>query len=189
MKMLDAEFQLINQRLADNFGSTADKPNFRLVWADDEKELRVTLYQESGLQLLYPEVRMMRKYPDIRERYVLERLIENFEPSVLEDGKPIAVLIHQAIWTFEILNRNRQRVGVVPSYDACKFVVATVLNAIEHTGYVKYKESGLTEEEQEQRIRDLQEELFGNESTITDALSLKQGVGYGPGSQPNKDRR
>lgn len=186
MKMPNAEHQLINHRLADTFGNTADMPNFRLVWSDDERERRGTLYTEEGFQLLYPEVREMRKYPDIRERYVLESLIENYDPDQIEDGKPVAVLIYQPIWTFEIFDNQRNRIGVIPSYAACRFIIEIVLNNIAQAGnYVKYKETGLSEEEQREKIDKLQQELFGNESTITDALSLRQGVAYGAGSQPN----
>jgi hypothetical protein len=188
-KLPNGVFNQINQRLKDNFGNTEDKANYRLVWADDEKERRTTLFTKDGLQLLYPEVKEMRKYPDIRERYVLERLIENYDFENLEDGKPVARLIYQAIWNFEVVDGNAQRIGIAPNYGACKFIVETVLNAIEHPGAtVKYKEDGLTQEAHEQRISELQQELFGDETAISDALGRRQGVAYGPGSSPNSSK-
>lgn len=178
-------FNQINQRLADNFGNIEGKANFRLVWADNEREKRTTLFTEEGLQLLFPEVREMRKYPDIRERYVLERLIENLNFEELEDGKPVTQLIYQAIWNFEVYDSEKNRIGVCPNYAACKFIVETVMNAIEHPGAtVKYTED-ISPEAKEHRVKQLEIELFGDESAITDALSLRQGVAYGPGSSPN----
>lgn len=188
-KMDKGDFNLINRRLADMFGMTENRANFRLVWADDEKERRTTLFTREGMQLLFPEVREMRKYPDIRERYVLEQLIVNTTFEEKEDGKPVEELVYMAMWNFEIYDSNRNPIGIVPNYGACKFIIETVLNAIEHPGAtVKYKED-TSEEAQRSRINELQGELFGDESAITDALSIRQGVGYGPGSQPNSSQK
>lgn len=188
------EFNLINLRLADNYGKTEDKPNFRLVWADDERELRATNFTPEGLQLLHTEVREMAKYPDIKERYVLESLVENFNFDKIEDGKPVSVLVYQAIWTWEVFNDRRERIYIAPSYGACKFVVETVLNAVANAGNYsnKYKDPDAdpreAAENKEQRLKGLEEELFGNESLITDSLSLRKGVAYGQGSSPNSSK-
>lgn len=188
-KLPNYNFEEINRHLRELYGVTEDKANFRLVWADDQRELRWTNYTPEGLQLLNPVVREMRKYPDIRERYVLERLIANM--TFDEDGGNASEkLMYQPIWTFEVFNERKEKVGICPNEGACRFVIETVLNAIANPGvYTKYKDPELkpdqAKEIREARINQMQEELFGNESGITDALSLRQGVAYGPGSSPN----
>ena len=133
----------------------------------------------------------MRKYPDIRERYVLEWLQVNLNFDKLEDGKPVEELIYSPCWTFEVLNDQREKCFIAPNYGACKFVIETVLNAIAQAGNytAKYKDPEFNSEaalaEKEKRVEGLMLDLFGDESAITDALSIRAGVAYGQGSSPN----
>ena len=189
-KLPELEFNRINRSLRELYSVTEDKSNFRLVWADDERQIRWTKYTPEGLELLFPVAREIKKYPDMKERYVLERLtaIPDFENE--KDGKPVEELIYQAIWTWELFNDRREKIYIAPNLGACRFVVETVLNAIANPGvYTKYKDPELSpsqeKEVRENRINELEKELFGDESAITDALSLRQGVAYGPGSSPN----
>jgi len=66
----------LNQRLIDHFGLDTDstKPMFRIVWADDQLEKRMMDTLDSGIQLLYPVVREVKKYSYLREVWVLESL-------------------------------------------------------------------------------------------------------------------
>lgn len=184
------EFRLINRKLKDNYGNTNDLAHFRLVWSDDETQLRSTNFTVEGLQLMYPEVRLMRKYPDIHERYVLEWLQVNLNFDKLEDGKPVEELVYGPCWTFEVLNDRKEKCFIAPNYGACKFVAEIIMNNVSQAGnYTKYEDpdinSDIAKELKEERIKELQKDLFGDESSITDALSLRQGVAYGPGSSPN----
>ena len=48
---------------------------FRITWANDETEMRLVGELDNGIQLLYPEVREVKKYPYLKDFYVLERLV------------------------------------------------------------------------------------------------------------------
>jgi hypothetical protein len=187
-KLPDEDFKLINRYLKDYYGHTEDNANYRLVWADDERQIRLTKYTPEGLEMLYPEAREMPKYLDIKERYVLERLI--VIPEFGENDIVNETLTYQAIWTFEKFDDRRNKIFVLPNFGACKFIVEIVLENMRTAGSsVRYRDPDSDPDEaienKRARLQHLQEELFGDESTITDALSLRQGVGYGQGSSPN----
>ena len=48
---------------------------FRIVWANDETEKRLVSESDLGYQLLYPVVQEVKKYPYLKDLYVLERLV------------------------------------------------------------------------------------------------------------------
>ena len=48
---------------------------FRIVWANDETEIRLMATLDSGIEMLYPAVREVKKYPYLKDLYVLERLV------------------------------------------------------------------------------------------------------------------
>ncbi len=175
-----ADLLLINRYLKDNYGSTGDEANFRLVWSDDQFEKRLVDYV-AGIHLTVPEVREVRKYNYIQQKYVLEKLTVIHQSTEL-----LTQLSYEPIWTFETNNHEY----IMPNYGACKFVVDSLLEAMRiNKYYTRYKEPNSTSEEfkeaERARLDALKEELFGNESDITDALSVGEGVAFGQSSSPH----
>jgi hypothetical protein len=158
----------INQKLIDHYGldTSTGRPMFRVVWANDELEKRLMDYTDNGVQLLFPVVREVKKYPYLVDMYVLERLV--VVPEINQKELPTQKLSYEPIWTFCDVNRN----PLPPRWDASKLVVDVLYAALGKKSLRKYVEP----DEDEARIDRLQEELFGNESEVTDALAYKEGV-------------
>src|SRR5262245_31149745 len=96
--------ETINRRLHDLYGETESQgerlPNFRIVWSEDQFEMRKTDYTDSGFRLLHPEVRKLPKYRQwITKKHVLERL--TVVPFVNEHDLPDSKLSYEPIWVFE----------------------------------------------------------------------------------------
>jgi hypothetical protein len=164
----------LNQRLIDEFGSDSDtnRPIFRIVWADDEIEKRLTDCLDNGVALLYPIVMEMKKYPYLKDTYVLERLV-----AVPEENKRELLAIklsYEPIWAYRDDDDN----PLPPIWSATKFIIDTLYAAIGKKSLAKYvdSEKNTTPEGREQRIIELQEELFGDETETTDALRYKEGI-------------
>lgn len=169
--------EVINQRLLDQFGRFEDgRPNWRVVWSDDQLEKRIVTHTPEGFILPNPEVREVRKYSYIIARYVLEKLV----PVPQVDGNDlITKTSYEPIWTFEDSHGN----ALAPIYDAITLLIKVVSENIYRAGRnVPYKTPegmGNTAEECKARAEKLYEELYGNDSPITDALHLDSAVGYG----------
>jgi hypothetical protein len=58
--------------------------------ANDETEKRLMRHMDSGIELLYPAVREVKKYPYLKDLYVLERLV--VVPDVNRDELPTSKL-------------------------------------------------------------------------------------------------
>lgn len=159
----------INQHLIDLFGidSITGEPIWRVVWSEDQFEKRLTEFSDTGLKLLYPEVRELPKYRQwIRNKYVLERLVLVPDASIRE--LPAAKQSYEPIYVFQDVHGN----ALPPRTDACQFVVQAVY-AAQGKGYVtvyKDPDAGLTTEQlveqRHERIKDLENQLFGNESGL-----------------------
>ena len=163
--------ETINQRLEDHYGTTDDgRPIFRVVWSDEQVEKRIVTHLDSGVELLYPEPREVKKYPYIRALYVLERLV--LVPEVNQKELLGLKTSYEPIWTFCDAHRN----PLPPIWNAAKLVVDTLYAALGKASLVKYLDVQNTPEAREKRITELETELFGNESSVTDALTYKEGV-------------
>jgi len=171
---------VINRRLWDWFGSTNNRPNYKLVWSDTEFEHRATSFSDGGVELLYPEVRLLPKYKQyIQSKWVLERL--TVVPVLQQTELPIDKLSYEPIWVFGMTPQEEAQ----PAWMACKFIIETINRQIEQAGsYVKYKHpyAGLTTpqqiEKKHEEIKDIQDALFVNETPIGDALAHGYGVGF-----------
>jgi len=152
----------LNQRLIDHFGLDTDstKPMFRIVWADDQLEKRMMDTLDSGIQLLYPVVREVKKYSYLREVWVLERLVvvPDFQQKELADVK----LSYEPIWVFVDATGN----PLPPAWEPTKLIVDTLYAALGKKSLAKYKDNESTPEAREERVIKLQEELFGDESGL-----------------------
>lgn len=171
-KLPDSQIDILNKRLVEYYGTTDEKANFKVIWWDGSiRELRKFIETPDGFRLITPEVREVPKYQHIaHERYVLERLTE-----VQGETDIVTKLSYESLWTFEDSLCN----ALVPTWPATKLIIETVLKNIEQAGnYVKYKEPNREESlaEEAQRLAGLYEDLFGNETETTDALSVKEAI-------------
>lgn len=161
------ELNDLNKKLRENFGQFDDKPRFRLVWSEDQLEKRLSHVTSEGLRLMYPQMIEMPKYRHyLRDRFVLERLTEipDFQRNELATA-----LSYEPIWVFE----GKHGEPIKPNYGACKFVIETLLEGARESIGPKYKEDP---EAQDERIKQIEQDLWGNETTLGDALAHKQAV-------------
>lgn len=165
----------INQRLIDYFGidTSTGEPIWRVVWSEDQFENRLTNYTSEGLELLYPEMKLLPKYKQwIHEKYVLERLVV-VPPINL--GELITKTNYEPMWVFQ----DNLGQYLPPLWLACKLVVDTVYAAMGRKDLARYVEpenSRDTLEAREARISELQNELFGNETRTGDSLAHKEAI-------------
>lgn len=187
--MMSESIEVLNQRLIDHYGLDSDtgRPIFRIVWANDQTEKRLVNTLDSGLTLMYPIVKEMKKYPYLKDFYVLERL--SVVPIENQHELPLSKLSYEPIWTY----CNDKREPLPPIWDATKFVVDTLHAALGKKSLRKYVENEkfTTKEGRDQRIAELQGDLFGNETDVGDALRYKEGIvvpiGYEKSNAKNDD--
>jgi len=164
--------EFINQKLLEEYGSEYSSPIYRVVWSEDQFEKRFTDYTSEGFRLLEPEVRLLPKYRHyITAKYILEILVpvpKNQETDL------ITKVSYEPLWVFQDKKQNY----LPPFYEGCKLIIESRLAAMNGSGYPKYKDKNETEEEYEARIQRVQNDLFGNETDVTDALTYGYGVGY-----------
>jgi len=164
----------LNQQLIDHFGldTASTKPIFRIVWANDQLEKRLMHTLDSGIELLHPVVREVRKYSYIKDAHVLERLVivPDFQREELADVK----LSYEPIWVYVDASGN----PLPPKWEPTKLIIDTLYAAMGRSSLRKYVdlEENTTPEGREQHITKLHEELFGNETDTGDALRYKEGV-------------
>jgi hypothetical protein len=167
------QIEVLNQRLIDYYGldTNTSQPMFRIVWANDQLEKRLVDFV-GGIQLLYPEIREVRKYPYLKDLYVLERLV--IVPEIDKSNLPANKLSFEPIWAY----RDDMNGPIPPVWSATKFIVDSLYAALGKRSMRKYVESEkeTTPEGRDQRIDELKEELFGNETEVGDALRYKEGI-------------
>lgn len=159
MASLDkVEFDRINAQLNFHYGidTVTAKPMFRLVWAMDEYEVQHRTWRDFSGDLFIREVtepRQVRKYPEDDGKYILEHLV--VIPFINQSQLPGQKMSYEPVWTFE----GRHGEPLTPVYNACAFIVDTLLAAMGRGGLKKYVIP--TEEDRQKRIKDLEYELFG----------------------------
>jgi hypothetical protein len=165
------EISVLNQRLIDHFGldTSTGQPMFRIVWANDQTEKRLVNTLDSGIQLLYPVVREVKKYSYIRDTYVLENLviIPEFQREELAGLK----LSYEPVWAYKDKDDN----PLPPLWEPTKLIIDTLHAAMGKTSLKKYVDPE-NAETRELRIEKMHEELFGNENETTDALAYGEGI-------------
>lgn len=173
----------INQQLSDRFGidTITGLPMWRVVFSDDQFERRLGTYDDYTPGGLYIrtviEVRTVPKYRQwIHHKYVLESLV--LIPEMNQKDLPATKMSYEPIYVFQTDKGDY----LPPKMNACEFVIQTI-NAVKGIGKVNiYKdpEAGLSSKEllaqKNERINKLQEELFGNETDISDSLAHSEGI-------------
>lgn len=167
---LREEIEDINKRLLDEFGTEfGNAPRFRVVFSDDQYEKRWTDRTDEGFELLQPEVRLLPKYKQyIREKYVLERLI-----PVVGETDLVTKVSYEPAWVFQDNNGNY----LPPRFDACKHIIEAMFQAIGRAGtFTKYKDPDIDPEHRKAELKKVEEQLFGNETDLTDNLHYGSGI-------------
>jgi hypothetical protein len=178
MKLLQIDIDRLNNYLARDYGYFEGvHPNFRIVWSHDEFEKRKSNYSDEGIELLFPVIKEVPKYRQwCDERYVLERVIPI--PAELETDQ-INKFSYEPIWVFQ----DGQNNFLPPNYDVCKIIIYSLYHQMHASVGARYSDprmdkdwAAMNEEAFKQRYK----EMFGNETALTDALSVGEAVGYGP---------
>lgn len=170
---------IINHRLKDYFGVFENgDPNWKIFWSEEFIEKTLVTHTNDGFELLTPYVQERKKANYIKDRYVLTRLVP--VPEEVQYQLCGAKVSYEPIWTFEDSYGN----ALPPDWEVIYLLIKTWNENVfgPHTGFAKYKlpeGMGNTKEEIAARVDKLQEELFGNETSITDALKNDSAVGYG----------
>lgn len=161
---LPTEIQKINNLLMEHFGVETESlySIWRISWSNDQYEKRLTDCTDEGLQLLYPEIRLLPKYQWIRDRWILERLC--LVPEIQQHEIPEWKKSYECMWKFE----SKLQEPIQPTFEACKFIVDAVYAMMGKQSMAKYKDPDKDnpQERYEERINKLGDELFGDESDL-----------------------
>jgi len=166
--------ETINQRLLERFGKTDHGQNWRLSYSDGQIEKRRGTFAKHDIHGNYlgefEGVQIVPKYPYIQHKYVLERFL--YVPEGVETDL-VDKFSYEPIWTFEDKHGN----ALPPVWEAIEVIIDTVSRAAARAVGAKYKETNeqYTVEELKRKTQ-IMDELFGNETKITDALRYKDGV-------------
>ncbi len=166
------EVKILNQKLIDKYGYNFDYPMFRIVWGDDEFEKRWTEYDHRGNKLVNPEVRELPKYRQWDGgKYILERV--TVVPHGILQNDLTEKMSYEPIYTF--MGKNKE--FLPPIWPMCLMIIYSYLKNLEPSYYPKYKQT----EEDIRRMDKAEfdrtyEALFGNDTDISDALAVKDGI-------------
>ncbi len=171
----------INVTLLDHYGRLENIQTWRIVWSTDQREWRYGTYEdftEGGIFIR--EVTERREVPKYSQwapnKWVLERLLVVPVDASPDHPQIDSALSYEPLWAFDE--------ELPPEWVAVKFIVDSIYeNMRQHDTGVKYKDPdiGFPEEvagRKEERLKDIEESLFGDETDMGDALAYKQGVGY-----------
>jgi hypothetical protein len=167
----------INKQLKDRFGinTVNRKPMYRVVWVDEQyREKRLSKFTPAGIELIHKEVQDLPKYYYIKDRWVLEQLV--IIPDIQADELPANENqeSYEPLWTFE--GRNKEL--ILPKLNACLLVIDTMLAVRGKKSLRKYVDAMKDNpiEETERRIKELENELFGDESGLEGKTIHGEGI-------------
>ena len=171
--------ETINQRLIDYFGkdTITNDPNFRIVFSDDQFEKRWVDYSPEGFQLLNKVVEERPKYRQyIQHKYLIERL--TIVPDFVETDL-VEKTSYEPLWVFE----DRYGNPLPPKWEVCEIVIDQVHRAASNAIGRKIEDPSKLESDPKigaevrlERIKKIEEELFGNETNVSDALATKNAI-------------
>lgn len=167
---LRESIESINEKLLNEYGTEfGNAPRFRVVFSEDQYEKRWTDFTDEGFELLHPEIRLLPKYKQwIREKYILERLV-----PIVGETDLITKTSYEPAWIFQDKHGNY----LPPFFEGCKHIIESLYSAIDKARtFTKYKDKNVSPEEKLTEIKKIENELFGNETDVTDALHYGSGV-------------
>jgi hypothetical protein len=162
----------INEQLINFYGidTITGQAMWRIVWSDDQYEKRLTKYTDSGIELLIPEVRALPKYKQwVKSKWVLENLVVVPPQNV---GELAGIKIsYEPLYVFE----TEKGEAIFPSLDACQFIITLIYDA---KGKKAFSTAKYTEDPEagDKELKRLEQNLFGNETDVTDSLAYGEGV-------------
>jgi hypothetical protein len=170
----------LNKRLIEYYGTAWNgMPIYRIVFSDDQLEMRKMEHDDKGVALLFPEVREVPKYRHyITAKYLLEKLVELNEQAQDELKRKLS---YEPLWVYSDKNDN----ALPPKWEVTQFIIKTVDAAMGKSSLAKYIDKGESLEVKQARIMKIEEEMFGNETDVSDALAYGSGVA---GFHPNDDK-
>ena len=155
---------VLNKRLRDIYGIDVvnGMPMWRIVFSEDQLEKRLTPFTDAGIELLYPEVRLLPKYNQwVKEKWILENLV--LVPESNKDELADSKISYECLYVFEDDKGNY----LPPKWEACEFVIACVEAAKGKPGNLRhYIEDVDDPEVRHKRINKIEEELFGDVSSL-----------------------
>lgn len=173
--LLIETIERINERLRRHYGQFDNgMSNWRVSWSEDQFEKRLGTYKDYTPEGIFlrevTEVREVPKYRQwIHERFVLEGL--KIVPEMNLNELPVSKVSYEPAWVFNDGKGNY----LPPRFEACMFVIETMHENEIGSHSIRYKDPDSDPKEalhsKEQRIKAIQEELFGNETEIGDALA------------------
>ncbi len=173
---LPPEIELLNQLLLREYGDDLQgNPIWRVVWSNDQTETRITTALDSGVQLLFPEAQEKKKYPWIKDRWILERLVVVPEIHKKELVVPIS---YECMWKFQTPDGNYP---LKPNFAACQWVHDLVMAAMGKKSLkAKYVDPEYENpvEAKEARLKELCEALYGDESDLMLRTVTGEAVAY-----------
>jgi len=169
---LRESIESINDKLLNEFGielSCGNQPRFRVVFSEDQYEKRLTEFTDEGFQLLYPEVRLLPKYKQwIKMKYILERLI-----PIQGESDLVTKVSYEPAWVFQDKNGNY----LPPFFEGCKHVIESMYTMMNKANtFTRYKDKNVSPEERALALKKVEDELFGNETNMTDDLHTGAGI-------------
>lgn len=171
--------ETINYRLKRDYGFFEHTYNqlWRVVYSHDQFEKRLITHSDEGFELLEPIVITVPKYRQWADNfYILERAlpVPEFVESDLADKWS-----YEPVWIFKDKNNN----PLPPLWEVCQIVINQVYKNSAQAIGAKYKDPlndladpKIAKEVKQARIDNLKQQLFGNETDTTDALTYKSGV-------------
>lgn len=169
-KISPYDLEKMNNQLRSKYGYGPDslRPVWRIVWSEDELEKRWMTHDDRANELLEEEVREVPKYQHITNRYVLERAV-----PVMGETDLITKVSYEPAWSFE----DRHGDYLPPRFDACEFIIETIYNQVQMGGHhKKYTDPNQSPEQMNQKIMDMEQVLFGNETRTGDSMAYKEAV-------------
>lgn len=155
---------VLNKRLRDVYGIdiVTGMPIWRIVWSEDQYEMRQTDYDDRGNQLLTSEVRLLPKYKQwINEKWILENLVlvPNQNRNELADAK----ISYECIYVFEDIEGN----FLPAKWEACEFTISCIKAMKgDNKPLRKYLGDSGNLEDKQKRLDSIEEQLFGDVSSL-----------------------
>lgn len=166
--------ETLNERLLNTYGKIEHLQQWRLVWSEDQYEKRFTDYTPDGFRLLSPMVAELPKYKQwVHNKYILERVMPVGD---IDREQLLGKYSYEPVWVFQ----DAKGEPLPPIWDAIQLIISSIYQASARAVGAKYRDPESNVEEaieiRRQRLEQMEEELFGNESNVGDALAHKQAI-------------
>jgi hypothetical protein len=175
------ERAIINKLLKDKYGmdTVSGLPIWRVSWAQDHYEMKYGTYEDYSPGGIFirevTEVRKVPKYGYLRGLYMLEQLVGIPDQNLME--LPTATMSYECLYPFK---HKVTEAYMPPKWEMCEFVinlVAAVKGQSSMRKYVSADEGDINGlETKRKRLDAIKENLYGNETSVSDALGLGLGV-------------